>query len=263
MIIDSTYIKTVLNTEVSNEVINYLINHFFNYVCKEIDLNTTFQEEEIVTVELDVPIENPNILTDDLTLFQEAIIYGIACNLVSTQQMPNNITEEIIQLYQNTIENVTYCNIFNYCLQELNIYLNNLSQVDYIRRILFLDTRISDDELVFLIEHYTNYLIACLPNDAQVDTESWIFKQALLMQIACHIFKLKPMLIGSPKSYKVDEVRVTWTLNFDKEGNTWCDLAEEALADLKKKYYNKYGFVAWDRPGARTKYGYHGPGGQR
>ena len=83
------------------------------------------------------------------------------------------------------------------------------------------------------------------------------------MQIACHIFKLKPNLIGSPKSYKVDEVRVTWTLNFDKEGNTWCDLAEEALADLKKKFYGKYGFVAWDRPGARTKYGYHGPGGQR
>lgn len=262
MIIDSTYIKNVLNTEVDNQVINYLIKHFFNYVCRKTNLDSTLTEEELVTTELTNPIENPNILKDDLTLFQETIIYGIACDLINTGLMPNTITEELSQFYKEEIEEVTYCNLFNYCLNQLDAYLNTTSEVDYIRKILFLKSDITDEELAFLIQHFTQYLISCLPEDSEIDTNSWIFKQALIMQIACHIFKLKPMLIGSPKSYKVDEVRVTWTLDFDKEGNTWCDLAEEALADLKKKYYNKYGFVAWNRPGARIKYGYHGPGGE-
>ena len=263
MIIDSTYIQTILDTEVDNQVINYLIKHFFNYVCRETKLDSTLAEEELVTTELETPIENPNILEDDLTLFQETVIYGIACDLIRTGLMSDKITDELIQLYENDMEQVTYCNLFDYCLNELDVYLNTTSEVDYVRKMLFLKPAITDEELAFLIQHFKGYLISCLPEDAQVDTDSWLFKQALLMQIACHLFKLRPNVIGSPKSYKVDEVRVTWTLNFDKEGNTWCDLAEEALADLKKKYYNKYGFVAWDRPGARTKYGYHGPGGNR
>lgn len=262
MIIDSTYINDVLGTEVDNQVINYLIKHFFNDICRDIGLDSTLAEEELVTQELDNPIDNPNILEDDLTLFQETLIYGIACDLVQTGQIPNTVTEQLFQFYKDKIEDVTYCNMFDYCLEQLDAYLNNMSEVDYVRKFLFLNNRITDDELAFLIKHYKEYLISCLPEDSEVDTDSWLFKQALLMQIACHIFKLKPNLIGKPKSYKVDEVRVTWTLNFDKEGNTWCDLAEEALADLKKKYYNLYGFVAWDRPGARTKYGYHGPGGR-
>lgn len=263
MIIDSTYIKTVLNAQVHNELINYLIKHYFNDICRQINLDSTLSEEEIVTVELETPIENPNILQDDLTLLQETLIYGIACDLIETGLINNTITDELIQFYQEYMENVTYCNIYNYCLTELDAYLNKISDVDYIRKVLFLKPTITDEEIAFLIKHFTEYLISCLPEDSEVDTNSWLFKQALIMQIACHIFKLKPNLIGAPKSYKVDEVRVTWAIGFDKEGNTWCDLAEEALADLKKKYYAKYGFVAWDRPGARTKYGYHGPGGQR
>lgn len=262
MIIDSTYIKNVLNAEVDNQVINYLIKHVFTDICRDIGLDSTLAEEEIVTIELETPIENPNILEDDLTLFQETLIYGIACNLVQTGLIPNTITEQLSQFYQDDIEDVTYCNVFDYCLKQLNAYLNNMSEVEYVRNFLFLNHKISDSQIAFLVQHYKEYLISCLPADSDVDTNSWLFKQALLMQIACHIFKLKPNLIGSPKSYKVDEVRVAWTLDFDKEGNTWCDLAEEALADLKKKYYNLYGFVAWDRPGARTKYGYHGPGGR-
>lgn len=262
MIIDSTYIKKVLGIEVDNQVINYLIKHFFNDICRDVGLDSTLAEEELVTIELEDPIENPNILEDDLTLFQETLIYGIACDLIQTGLMPSTVTEQLSQFYKDQIEDVTYCNMFNYCFEQLDAYLNNMSEVDYVRKFLFLNNKITDDELAFLIQHYKEYLISCLPKDAEVDTDSWLFKQALLMQIACHIFKLKPNLIGKPKSYKVDEVRVTWTIDFDKEGNTWCDLAEEALADLKKKYYNKYGFVAWNRPGARTKYGYHGPGGK-
>lgn len=261
MIIDPTYIQSALNIEVDEQVFNYLIKHFFNYVCKEVGLDSTLAEEEISTTPVNIDFI-PHIVEDNLTLFQETIIYGIACDLISTNDYYIDIPEYLSIFYNDSVEDVTYCNIFDYCLQSLKTYINTESQVTYVRRLLFLDERVTDEELAFLIEHYTQYIIACLPEDAKVDTNSWLFKQALLMQIACHIFKLKPQLISSPKSYKVDEVRVTWTLGFDKEGNTWCDLAEEALADLKKKYYNKYGFVAWDRPGARTKYGYHGPGGR-
>lgn len=264
MIIDPTYIQTALNTQLHSQVINYLIKHVFNYICGQIGLESTLEEEEIATEPRDdIVIENPNILTDDLTLFQETLIYGVACELVSTQLIDDTVSEELYQFYKDNIDDVTYCNIFKYCLTQLDVYLNSMSQVEYVRQVLLLKPIITDEELAFLINHFTQYLISCLPEDAKVDTDSWLFKQALIMQIACHIFKLRPDVIGTPKSYKVDEVRVTWAVGFDKEGNTWCDLAEEALADLKKKYYGKYGFVAWDRPGARTKYGYHGPGGQR
>ena len=262
MIIDATYIKTVLNTEVDNQVINYLINHFFNDVCKSINIDTTLKEEEIVTTELENP-QVPNILEDDLTLFQETIIYGIACNL----QQTGNITQtdfQTEQKYKNTVEEVTYCNIYQYCLDTLNQYLNSTTQVDYIRRLFSLDKNlISDDELAFLIQHYTNYLISYLPEDQEIDTESPLFKQALYTQIACHIFRIKPTSIISPKSYKVDETRETFVLDFDKNKNTWCDIANEDFANLKKKYYELYGLYAYDRPGARRKYGYHGPGGSR
>ena len=262
MIIDPTYIQQVLNIEVSDSVINYLIKHIFNYICKEVGLESSLEKEEILTIPQD-PIEYPNILENDITLFQETLIYGIACDLIKTDEQVIDVPIYLFDFYKESIENVTYCNLYDYCLKNLDVYLNSISQVNYVRKYLFLDNRVSDEELAFLIQHYTNYLISCLPENTEIDTESWLFKQALLTQIACHLFKLKPNLVSSPKSYKVDEVRVTWTIGFDKEGNTWCDLAEEALADLKKKFYGLYGFVAWDRPGARTKYGYHGPGGRR
>ena len=262
MIIDPTYIQQVLNVQVNEPVMNYLIKHIFNYICKEVGLESSLEKEEILTIPQD-PIENPNILENDITLFQETLIYGIACDLIKTDEQVIDVPTYLFNFYQESIESVTYCNLYDYCLKNLDVYLNSISQVNYVRKYLFLDNRVNDEELAFLIQHYTNYWISCLPEDAEVDTESWLFKQALLTQIACHLFKLKPNLVSAPKSYKVDEVRVTWTIGFDKEGNTWCDLAEEALADLKKKFYGLYGFVAWDRPGARTKYGYHGPGGRR
>lgn len=262
MIIDPTYIQQVLNIEVSDSVINYLIKHIFNYICKEVGLESSLEKEEILTIPQD-PIEYPNILENDITLFQETLIYGIACDLMKTDEQVIDVPIYLFDFYKESIENVTYCNLYDYCLKNLDVYLNSISQVNYVRKYLFLDSRINDEELAFLIQHYTDYLINCLPEDSNVDTDSWLFKQALLLQIACHLFKLKPNLISAPKSYKVDEVRVTWTVGFDKEGSTWCDLAEEALSDLKKKYYGLYGFVAWDRPGARTKYGYHGPRGRK
>lgn len=262
MIIDPTYIQQVLNVQVSEQVLNYLIKHVFNYICAEVGLESSLEKEEILTIEQD-PIDNPNILENDITLLQETLIYGIACDLMNTNEQVVDVPTYLFDFYQSEVETVTYCQLYDYCLNNLDELLNSTSQVDYVRKYLFLDSRITDDDIAFLIQHYTNYLISYLPADAEVDTDSWLFKQALLMQIACHLFKVKPTIIGTPKSYKVDEVRVTWTIGFDKEGATWCDLAEEAFADLKKKYYGLYGFIAWDRPGARTKYGYHGPRGRR
>lgn len=261
MIIDPTYIQTVLNTEVDDSVINYLIKHFFNYVCNKTNLDTTLEEEEISTTKLDTP-QIPNILEDDLTLFQETIIYGIACDLTETGQL-YTINEDIQAKYPD-IEEQTYCTIFNYCLEQLNAYLNSTSDIQTVRTLFRLDTYdISDDELAFLIQYYTNYLISYLPDDQEIDTSSPLFKQALYTQIACHVYKINPTAIIHPKSYRVDEVRETFVLDFDKNKNTWCDIANEDFANLKKKLYGLYGLYAYDRPGARTKYGYHGPGGTR
>lgn len=262
MIINPTYIKQILNTDVNDSVINYLIKHVFTNVCNEVQLDTSLEEEEIATVP-HTPTENPNILEDQITLFQETIIYGVACDLINIKEQAIEIPQYLLNYYSNKVEEITFCNLYDYCLRELNDYLNSVSTVNYVRSLLFLDNRVSDEDLAFLIEYYTEFLCSKLPEDSEVDTNAWIFKQALYTQIACHIFKLKPNFIGSPKSYKVDEVRVTWTVNFDKKGNTWCDLAEEAFADLKKHYYGLYGFYAFDRPGARTKYGYHGPTSRR
>lgn len=262
MIIDIAYIKNVLNTEVDDSVINYLIKHFFNDICKEINIDSTLEEEEIITENLPNLIY-PNIIEDDLTLFQETIIYAIGCDLTETGQI-FNINPEIQEKYQDEFPVTTYCEIYNYCLDTLDKVLNQMSQVEYIRTLFRLDdNEISDDELAFLIQHYTNYLLIYLPEDTEITTESPLFKQALYMQIACHIYKLNPTSIVSPKSYKVDEVRETFVLDFYKTKKTWCDLADEAFADLKKKAYGLYGIYAYDRPGARTKYGYHGPGRNR
>lgn len=262
MIIDPTYIQQVLNVQVSEQVMNYLIKHIFNYICSTVGLESSLEKEEILTIP-QTPIENPNILENDITLLQETLIYGIACDLIKTNEQVIDIPSYLFDFYQSEIETVTYCHLYDYCLNNLDELLNSMSQIDYVRKYLFLDNRITDNDIAFLIQHYTNDLINHLPQDAEIDTDSWLFKQALLMQIACHLFKVRPNIIGTPKSYKVDEVRVTWTVGFNKEGATWCDLAEEAFADLKKKYYGLYGFVAWDRPGARTKYGYHGPRGRQ
>ena len=259
MIIDITYIKNVLNTEVDDSVINYLIKHFFNYICDHIKIESTLEEEEIATQNTNTQI-NPNILEDDLTLFQETLIYGIGCELTEIGEL-TTINSSIQDKYT---ELTTYCDFFNYCLDTLYEYVNSMSEVEKIRRLFSLDTHlISDDDLAFLIQHYTQYIISYLPEDEKVDTESPLFKQALYTQIACHIFRTNPTAIISPKSYKVDEVRETFVLDFDKNKNTWCDIANEDLANLKKKTYGLYGLYAYDRPGARTKYGYHGPSRRR
>ena len=260
MIIDISYIKRVLNTEVEDSVIQYLIDFYFDYICEHINAQTSLNEEDILNDNLEEPIDYPNIFNDDLTVFQETMIYGIACHLFKMGISISFVPQELINEYSEYLEitdDLTYCDLFDICLKLLTDYLNDTSNVGYLRRLLNLDENdISDQEIEFLIEHYTSYIKELMP---KVDTDSVLFKQAVWLSVACHIYKTKPEIIITPTEYEVDEVREEFGLAFDKFGNTWCDLADAALSDLKKQVYGYYGLRAYDRPGARSKYGYHGP----
>ena len=270
MIIDIPYIKTVLDMDIEDEQCISLINNLFNYMCNYLQVETSLEAEEISLEYLNSNII-PNISEDDLTLFQETMIYGIACHAdmfgisVSQEIYDQNIDfldiEALIPNQDGTY-NITYCDLFNNCLKVLKDYLNentsiDTSSVEYLRKLLRLHPDdVSDEEIDFLISHYTDYLSSIIPN---VDVNSPLFKQALYTQIACHIFRTNPDSIVSPASYKVDEVAEWFEIAFDKFNNTWCDLADAALSDLKKQTYGYYGLRTYDRPGARTKYGGYGP----
>lgn len=270
MIVDITYIKNVLEVDIEESQIQYLLHHFFDEICTKINVVTTLEEQEISDLALSTTYETPMLGYNDTSLFQDTIIYGIACHLnginIPTISLPQVLYNEYIDkidlstlsIDDNTQQYIlTFCDLYKYCIQELNIFLNDESQVGYLRQLLNLDSNIvSDNEIEFLINHYTQYLQDIIPD---VDPESAHFKQALYLSVACHIFRTNPQAIVSPTEYRVDETSETFNLAFDKEGNTWCDLADAALADLKKKTYKNYGVKVFDRPGARTKYNAWGP----
>ena len=269
MIVDINYIKNVLQADIEDSQIQYLLHHYFEDICEEINIETTLSDQSISDIALTTTDEMPMLGYNDTSLFQDAIIYAIACHLnntgVTVVDMPNVLYNEYISLLDiSTLsenENgdfiITFCDLYKYCLGELKEYLNDTTQTGYVRRLLNLDPAIvSDAEIEFLIEHYTNYLSELEPN---ADKESIYFKQAVYMQVACHIYRTNPTAIIAPSEYRVDEVSEVFDLAFDKFGNTWCDLAEEALADLRKKSYKNYGIKVFDRPGARTKYNAWGP----
>lgn len=268
MIVDINYIKNVLEIDIEDSKIQYLLHHYFEKVCEEINITTTLDEQSISDISLVTTEDMPMLGYNDTSLFQDTIIYGIACHLmnmgINVVKVPNVIYDEYLPLldlstlsYENDQYIISFCDLYNYCLGELKEYLNDTSQTGYVRRLLNLDPAIvSDREIEFLIQHYTNYLSELIPN---ADTESVYFKQAVYMQVACHIFRTNPTAIIAPSEYRVDETSEVFDLAFDKFGNTWCDLAEEALADLKKTSYQSYGVKVFDRPGARTKYNAWGP----
>jgi hypothetical protein len=268
MIVDITYIKNVLEVSIDDSQMQYLLHHFFDDICRKINVQTTLEEQEISDIALSTTYETPMLGYNDTSLFQDTIIYGIACHLektniltISLPQVLYNEYIEKIDLSTLSIDNdqyiLTFCDLYTYCVEELKIFLNDESQVGYLRQLLNLQLDIvSDREIEFLIGHYTQYFKDIMPN---VDEDSAYFKQALYLSIACHIFRTNPQAIISPTEYRVDETSEVFNLAFDKEGNTWCDLADAALADLKKKTYKNYGVKVFDRPGARTKYHAWGP----
>lgn len=272
MIIDIPYIQKILKATNNEEAIKYFVNHYFDYICEHVNIQTTLEEQQISLENLEDPIENPNF-NDDLTLFQETLIFAIACNLSTTGISVPYISQEIYDKYitffdvQELVLNeftnqysLTYCDLFQNCLKRLDNSLMLSTEVSYVRRLLGIAAdAIEDKEIEFLIEHYKDYLSAIIPN---VDTESALFKQAIYLSIACHLFKTRPEIVTAPIMYYVDEVRERFKLDFDKYGNTWCDLANAAINDLKKKSFGYYGLRAYDRPGARTKYGAYGPSGR-
>lgn len=272
MIIDISYIKTVLQADIEDEKIKYLINHIFDDICNKIDVDTTLVQQDISDIVISNDYDTVSLVNDELTAFQDTLIFGIACNLIN---MGISITPVSLELYDEVINkidtsnmlpnqegifDITFCDIYTAYISELNEFLNDESEIGYLRRLLNLHKDdVGNDELEFLIEHYTNYLVETIPN---VDPESIYFKQALYLSVACHIYRTNPTSIIDPTEYRVDEVSEKFGLNFDKRGNTWCDLADEAISDLKKNTYKNFGVKTFDRPGARTKYNAWGPTGR-
>lgn len=268
MIVDIQYIKNVLEVDIDDSQIQYLLHHFFDEICEKINVVTTLEEQEISDIALSTTYETPMLGYNETSLFQDTIIYGIACHLTNTNvqviDMPLVLYSEYVnKLDLSTLsqENgqyvITYCDLYTYCVNELSNFMNDESQVGYLRQLLNLDESIvSDREIEFLINHYTQYLTEIIPN---ADTDSAYFKEALYMSVACHIYRTNPQAIISPTEYRVDETSEVFELAFNKFGDTWCDLAEQAVADLKKKTYKNYGIKVFDRPGARTKYHAWGP----
>lgn len=256
MIIDVSYIKTVLEVDVEEQEITYLIKRYFNEICNQLNITTTLEEQEISVKPISITVDAPMLGYNETSLFQDALIYAIACHFIKEDIEIRGVPLIIFEQYSGQIDEVTYCSLYEYCIEELRIFLQDDSSVSYIRKLLNLDSNIKDSEIDFLIEHYTRYLKEIIPD---VNTESEYFKQAVYMLIACHIFRTNPESIATPSEYTVDEVTEIFSLAFDKFGNTWCDLAEQAVADLKKQTYKNYGVKAFDRPGARTKYNAWGP----
>lgn len=266
MIIDIPYIKKSFNIQTNDDKIAYLINHFFDYICEHINIETTLEKEQISLENIENPIDNPTFPNDELTLFQETLIFAIICNLstlgISNSYIPNEIYEKYITFFDTDANGeyvLTYCEIFKNCLDRLTDKLQSSSNVEYVRQLFnILEENVPDREIEFLLEHYTKYFTELYP---KADTESPLFEQAVLLSIACHLYKTNPTSITTPVMYYVDEVREKFELNFDKAGNTWCDLANAAINDLKKQTFGYYGIAAYDRPGARTKYNNYGPTG--
>lgn len=269
MIVDLSYIKNVLEVDIEDSQLQYLLHHYFDDICQKINVITTLIEQEISDIAMASTDEAPMLGYNDTSLFQDTIIYGIACHLnnigITTKDIPQVIYNEYIakmdisslSLNDDGAYEITYCALYDYCLTELNDYLNDESQVGYVRRLLNLDPDIVvDKEIEFLIDHYTQYIKDLMPD---VDTTSIYFKQALYLSIACHIYRTNPQAIVSPTEYRVDETSEVFNLMFDKEGNTWCDLADAAMADLKKTTFKNYGIKTFNRVGARTKYNAWGP----
>lgn len=268
MIVDIQYIKNILEVDIEDSQIQYLLHHFFDEICEKINVTTTLEEQEISDIVLATTYETPMLGYNETSLFQDTIIYGIACHLnntgIQTIDMPHILYSEYInKLDLSTLSQIdgqyiiTFCDLYNHCVKELNEFTNDESQVGYLRQLLNLNENIvSDREIEFLIDHYTQYLTEIIPN---ADMDSAYFKEALYMSVACHIFRTNPQAIISPTEYRVDETSEVFELAFNKFGDTWCDLAEQAVADLKKRTYKNYGIKVFDRPGARSKYHAWGP----
>lgn len=160
MIVDINYIKNVLQVDIEDSKLQYLLHHYFENICEEINVISTLDEQDLS----DVPLTSEEMQMlgyNDTSLFQDTVIYGIACHLnnmnIQTISVPYAIQEQyisVLDLSTLSMENgnyvITFCDLYKYCLSELKAYLNDTSQVGYLRRLLNLDpTIVNDREIDF------------------------------------------------------------------------------------------------------------------
>jgi hypothetical protein len=274
MMIDIAYIRQTLQLPdtLLDTTISYLIKHYYEYLVEMMNLDTTMEKEGISTeiVKDNTIPENP-LIDSKLTVFQQTLILGIACNLSNMQISINNINDieynyfiqhidlTNIKLTDDGIRYILdWCILYNSYLAILKTYSTDYSTVDYIRRLFNLDDElIPDNQIEFLLDHYTNLVKDKLGDKADVNSAT--FKEVVYLGIACQLFKTNPTAIISPKEYEVGDVSETFDTSFTKSADTWCDMYDDALNDLIADTEGFHGFKAFGRGSAREKYGYYGP----
>ena len=89
MIVDINYIKNVLQVDIGDSQLQYLLHHYFENICEEINIISTLDEQDLSDVPL-VSEEMQMLGYNDTSLFQDTIIYGIACHL-NNMNVPRDI----------------------------------------------------------------------------------------------------------------------------------------------------------------------------
>jgi hypothetical protein len=274
MMIDIAYIRQALQLPdtLLDSTITYLIKHYYEYLVEMMNLDTTMDKEGISTeIVKDNTIPEDALIDSKLTVFQQTLILGIACNLSNMQISVRDISDteynyfiKLIDLTniklnkEGTKYILDWCILYNSYLAILKSFSTDYSTVDYIRRLFNLDPElITDSQIEFLLDHYTNLLKDKLGGKA--DLESATFKEVVYLGIACQLFKTNPTAIISPKEYEVGDVSETFDTSFTKSADTWCDMYDDALNDLIADSEGFHGFKAFGRGSAREKYGYYGP----
>ena len=99
MIVDLSYIKNVLEVDVEDSQLQYLLHHYFDDICQKINVITTLTEQEISDIAMASTDEAPMLGYNDTSLFQDTIIYGIACHLNNTGIITKDIPQVIYNEY--------------------------------------------------------------------------------------------------------------------------------------------------------------------
>ena len=197
MIVDIELIKKALYlpSTVSNEIINYAINHHYNIIMDKTNSTVTatnngvsiLSDNEVISYTPTQEISDDSLYADadKLTNLQKTLIASIGCEFInlkiSTQQPSTALTNLYLKVLDTTKLTlntdgtsyiVTWCNIYDYLLNNLITTTDNDSPEAYIRQLFNLDENlISDSEITFLYKHYYNVVINEV-NDENLDTTS-------------------------------------------------------------------------------------------
>ena len=104
MIIDLSYIKKVLEIDIEDSKLQYLLHHYFEDVCEKINVNTTLTEQEISDIALASTDDMPMLGYNETSLFQDTLIYGIACHLNQTNVQTTSVPQVIYNEYIDRLD---------------------------------------------------------------------------------------------------------------------------------------------------------------